>query len=83
MMTGFPGEFLSLSWWLWVASGVACLGLFVGLWQYYRIRVKRGHARITRTMAVVWATVVTLPGLVFTAGALWAVLQMIRVQLMS
>ena len=82
-MASFPGEYLSVSWWLWVASGLLCVTMFVALWWFYSRKSCHSPdaqaARITRPMAVFWATLVTLPGLVFAAGALWALVQMVRV----
>lgn len=79
----FPGQYLSISWWLWVASGLVCLGMFVALWFYYsrpgRVNADGSPMRISRSMAVFWATLVTLPGLVFAAGALWGFIQVVRV----
>lgn len=71
-----PGEFLSWTWWLWAISGVDCLLSFTLLWFYYQS--KPAGQQITYTMAIVWATLVTLPGVFFAAGALWWVIDTVR-----
>lgn len=71
-----PGEFLSPTWWLWAACGVDCLLSFLILWFYYHS--KPATHQISKSMAALWATLVTLPGLIFAAGALWWIIDTFR-----
>lgn len=77
MIGRFPGDVFSLPWLLWVASGVAFVLSFALIaWHYHRRKTRPSTA-----MAILWASLITLPGLLFAAGTLWWIIEWLTIRI--